>query len=110
MGAAFVTRRGIGGSNRLEKMTSTGGLNGGLAWKNLAVSTNIYFLQAEVVNTDNWERFGSIDAFVENGEIEVLSGDISDFGIVIDATSITIYTPYSNAQLDGSHTNLYRFC
>jgi hypothetical protein len=66
-------------------------------------------LQATAVYTDDWTEQGYVEAFIENGEVEVLRGSLSDFILSIDATSITLSTPYGNTIL-GSPTNLYRFC
>jgi hypothetical protein len=110
MGAAFITRRGVGGSTRLEPVKISTSGNNNIEWKNLAMSTNTYFLQAESVYTGDWTSESYLEAFIENGEIEVLRGSPSQFSIQIGATSIRITTPYSNTTIDGSHTNLYRFC
>jgi hypothetical protein len=109
MGAAFVTRRGIGGSNRLEPVENTSGY-GYVEWKDLAMSTNTYFLSAESVYTDDWASASYLEAFIENGEIEVLRGSPSQFSIQIGATSIRITTPYSNTIISWDNTELYRFC
>jgi hypothetical protein len=108
MGAAFVTRRGGGGGyTRLEKQTSTIDGSGNPTWKNLAVATNIYFLQATAYYTDDWTEQSSLEAFIEDGEIEVLSGSLNDFKLTVNATSISMTTPYGNTQAGGT---LYRFC
>lgn len=109
MGAAFITRRGTGGSTRLEPVKSTSG-NGYVEWGNLALSTNTYFLSAWSLYTDTWEDDAFIDAIIEDGKVEVLQGSASSFSIGIGATSISISTPYGNTTISGSHTNLYRFC
>lgn len=109
MGAAFITRRGVGGSNRLEPVERTSG-DGYVEWKNLAMSTNTYFLRAESVYTDDGASDSYLEAFIENGKIEVLRGDRSSFSINIGSTSIRITASYSNATISWYRTNLYRFC
>lgn len=109
MGAAFITRRGTGGSTRLEPVKSTSGYRY-VEWENLAVSTNTYFLIAESVYTDDGASDSHLEAFIENGEIEVLRGSLSQFSVQIGATSIRITASASNTTIASSHTNLYRFC
>ncbi len=109
MGEAFLARGGGGGSPRLERISGTYGGSYPREWNNLAVSTNIYFLIAEALYTDDWTTQARLEAFIEDGKVEVLNGDRSNFSISIGATSIKVGTPYSNTTVDGSHTNLYRF-
>lgn len=110
MGEAFLARGGGGGYTRLERMSATYGGTYDMEWKNLAVSTNIYFLQAQAIYTDDWSVQSRLEAFIEDGKVEVLNGDLSNFSISIGATSIKITTPYSNTDVDGTYTKLYRFC
>ena len=102
MGEAFITRRGGGGYTRLKRLSNTSDGSGNLVWKNLAVATNIYFLQAEAYYTDDWSTQSSLEAFIEDGEIEVLNGALSDFKITIKATTITLSTPYGNTKAGGT--------
>jgi hypothetical protein len=107
MGEAFITRRGGSGYTRLEKLPNGQDGSGNPIWKNLAVATNIYFLQAEAYYTDDGTVHSRLEAFIEDGEIEVLSGSLNDFKLTVNATSISMTTPYGNTQAGGT---LYRFC
>jgi hypothetical protein len=110
MGAAFVTRRGIGGSNRLERVAPTSSGNGYITWGNLALSTNTYFLSAWSLDTNTWVDDSYLEAIIEDGKVEVLRGYDHSFSINIGETSISISATYSNTTISSSHTELYRFC
>ena len=110
MGAAFVTRRGIGGSNSLERVQPTSSDGTYIIWGSLALSTNTYFLSAWSLDTDTWEDDSYLEAIIEDGKVEVLRGHDHSFSINIGETSISISATYSNTTISSSHTELYRFC
>ena len=108
MGEAFISRRG-GGYTRLEIMPSIShGSDHSVEWKNLNFATDIYFLRVLDRWWDDETVHGELEAFIENGEIEVLGGSLTGLSIGMSETSIRIGTSYSNTYV--SDAVLYRFC